>query len=129
MEAFEGHHFSAGTIILHQGARAEAAYLVEKGSVEVVQTVSGRELTIARLGPGAIFGEMALLEGRLHGSSVRAVEDCVCAVVPEKLFWRLLEEANPFIRAMLTQLSRSLARTTRQTADLQAMLGMGRAEE
>ena len=125
MDAFEGHGFSSGTVIVHEGTRADAAYVVEKGAVEVFRTVGGRELVIARLEAGAIFGEMALIERRKHSASVRAAEDCVCAVVTEKVFWKLLEAANPFIRALVLTLVKSLGATTRQAVDLQAMLGMG----
>src|SRR5690606_15245065 len=84
MDAFEGHSFSKGAVIVHEGTRADAAYVVEKGSVVVFRTVNGRELMIARLEKGAIFGEMALIERRKHKASVRAAEDCTCAVVTEK---------------------------------------------
>ncbi|MBU0726012.1 MAG: cyclic nucleotide-binding domain-containing protein [Alphaproteobacteria bacterium] len=129
MQAFEGHQFAAGTTIIHEGTRADAAFVLEKGIVEIYRSIGGQEMVIARLGPGAIFGEMALLERRTHNAGVRAVEDCVCAVVTEKLFWKLLDEANPFLRALLMQFSRNLGTTTRQATDLQAMLGMGRGED
>ena len=125
MDAFEGHSFSKGAVIVHEGTRADAVYVVEKGSVVVFREVKGRELLIARLEAGAIFGEMALIERRKHSASVRAAEDCVCAVVTEKVFWKLLEEANPFIRALVLTLVRSLGATTSQAIGLQSMLGMG----
>lgn len=125
MDAFEGHSFSKGAVIVHEGTRADAVYVVEKGSVVVFREVKGRELLIARLEKGAIFGEMALIERRKHSASVRAAEDCVCAVVTEKVFWKLLEEANPFIRALVLTLVRSLGATTSQAIGLQSMLGMG----
>ncbi len=74
MQAFEGHQFAAGTTIIHEGTRADAAFVLEKGVVEIYRSVGGREMAIARLGPGTIFGEMALLERRTHNAGVRAVE-------------------------------------------------------
>jgi CRP-like cAMP-binding protein len=52
--------------VIHEGTPADGAYLVLRGEVRIVR--DGRE--IARLGPGRLVGEVALLEKRLRTASV-----------------------------------------------------------
>lgn len=52
--------FGAGTFIFRENDPAEAAYLIQTGSVNIVQ---GGTKVIATLLPGRTFGEMALLRG------------------------------------------------------------------
>jgi CRP/FNR family transcriptional regulator, cyclic AMP receptor protein len=48
---------------------------VHSGTVKVVRSLSdGRRITLARLGPGSIFGELALFNGERRSASVIALE-------------------------------------------------------
>jgi CRP-like cAMP-binding protein len=66
--------FVKGTLLVRQGDPARGAYVVREGEVEAIVTLPGGEsLTVARLGPGGVFGEMALVELGICTASVRAV--------------------------------------------------------
>ncbi|HZN86312.1 MAG TPA: cyclic nucleotide-binding domain-containing protein [Burkholderiales bacterium] len=55
--------FTKGARLLQQGAASRGAYVVREGTAEAIVTLPGGEkLTVAKLGPGSVFGEMALLE-------------------------------------------------------------------
>lgn len=55
--------FTRGARLLKQGEASRGAYVVREGAAEaIVQLPGGEKLTVARLGPGSVFGEMALLE-------------------------------------------------------------------
>ncbi|MEZ5919665.1 MAG: cyclic nucleotide-binding domain-containing protein [Alphaproteobacteria bacterium] len=53
--------FYKGTTIIRQGDSAFRAYYIEDGRVEVRVEEDGISLKISELGPGDIFGEMALI--------------------------------------------------------------------
>jgi hypothetical protein len=65
----------AGTLLAEQGEPGEEMYLLLDGVLDVL--VDGKLL--AQLGPGAVMGERALLEGGLRTATLRAVSDCVVA--------------------------------------------------
>jgi CRP/FNR family transcriptional regulator len=53
----------ARTIIVRDGAPAEAAYIVLRGRVNLVRSADGtRDIILASLGPGEVFGEAAAIE-------------------------------------------------------------------
>lgn len=64
---------SPGTVIVTEGERGDACYLVRSGSVEVIQRHGSGERTIATLGAGSLFGEAALLTDSPRNATVRAV--------------------------------------------------------
>jgi hypothetical protein len=68
----------AGKTITEQGAEEDDVFLVLDGVVGV--EVDGEPL--AELGPGALLGERAILEGGKRTSTLRAITACKLAVVP-----------------------------------------------
>jgi len=66
---FVPHEAQPGERIIHRGDKADAAYFVSSGEVEVA--VSGRHI---RLGPGSFFGEMALISGQPRSADVTALD-------------------------------------------------------
>ena len=56
--------FSPGAQIFEEGDPAEAAYVVREGEVEIVKAIEGVDVTLAKLGPGEIFGEMGLVDDK-----------------------------------------------------------------
>lgn len=49
-------------------------YFVQTGRVEIVKIISNREKTLDILGPGDVFGEMAILEAEPRSASAIALE-------------------------------------------------------
>lgn len=66
-----GHEAPAGEVLVRQGTSGREVFVITAGSASV--RIDGHE--VARLGPGAIFGEIALLEHRPRTATVVAIED------------------------------------------------------
>ena len=65
--------FMAGSTLVRHGDAARGAYVVRQGTVEAEVTLPGGEkLVVAKLGPGSVFGEMALIELGTCTATVRA---------------------------------------------------------
>jgi CRP-like cAMP-binding protein len=66
--------FGEGQVIVREGDPGEALYLIKQGMVNVHTTRAGQQIQLAKLGPGACFGEVALLSGRPRTATVVAGE-------------------------------------------------------
>lgn len=54
--------FEDQAVILRQGVQNSALFYVDEGEVRIVSHQWGREIELARLGPGSVFGEMSMLD-------------------------------------------------------------------
>jgi CRP/FNR family transcriptional regulator len=67
-------------------------YLVKKGQVKLTRTsADGREIILDILGPGEIFGELALAGEKVRSHSAEAVRDALVCIIPRKVFENLLQ--------------------------------------
>ncbi len=83
---FQVRAFAAGSVIVEEGADADAAFLVTDGRCEVYRSVDGEKRTVRILGAGEIFGEMGLLTRAPRTATVAAIEDVtVMVITPEAL--------------------------------------------
>jgi CRP-like cAMP-binding protein len=109
---YDRKRFPAGELILHEGDLGQRAYLVETGLVEISRLRGDRRVVLGRVGPGGIFGELALIDGNARVADAKAITETVCLVVPGDVFREKLEKADPFIRAMLRIMARNIRTLT-----------------
>ncbi len=64
----------AEEVLIEQGEQGREAFLLARGVANVVRQDSSGPAVLASLGPGAVFGEMALVSRAPRGGSVVAVE-------------------------------------------------------
>lgn len=93
----------AGEIVFDQGDPGDALYIIDSGRVAVMRTQQGRTTTLAHLGKGETFGEMALLTERTRTASVITVEPVSLWKILREDFERLIE-ASPGLREAVTRL-------------------------
>jgi CRP/FNR family cyclic AMP-dependent transcriptional regulator len=61
---------------------SEVLFLLKQGRVQLYRiSPDGKKLIIATIGPGAIFGEMALIGQGMHNTFAEATEDCVLCIM------------------------------------------------
>ena len=93
--------FAKGTVIFEEGQSGRRAYLVDDGRVELDRLVDGKRMPFARVGPGGIFGEMAVIDGGPRTASAVAIENTTVTVISERVFRYKLKIADPFLRALI----------------------------
>jgi putative peptide zinc metalloprotease protein len=64
--------YQPGDTIVRQGDRGDRFYIVVDGQVDVIREEAGATTHLATLGPGEVFGEMALLNQAPRSATVRA---------------------------------------------------------
>lgn len=101
--------YQSGDIIFMEGDVGDATYLVQSGNVELIKRGSdGLFDTIATIGPGQVFGEVALLTDRPRAAGARAATDCLLIAVERGQLDAKLEKSDPFIRALFRILAQNL---------------------
>ncbi len=90
-------HYQAGMVICREGEYGDTFFAVLKGSVEVSINTEGYEsLTLAILGEGNIFGEMAALSGYARSATVAAKDDLSLIEIPAEVLKDLMKSSPSF---------------------------------
>jgi len=115
------------TSIFHAGDPADAVFVVASGRVKVVITSSdGKEFILTVLGPGQVFGEMALLESAPRSASVVTLSAVEVLVINRSDFQRLLDSNPRISQRLMAILSRRLRRANSKMESLAYMDVAGR---
>ena len=112
--------FPAGTRVFHEGDRSDACYIVREGSFRVTREHSdGRAITLATLGPGEVFGELAMLDGDTRSASAEALSDGELLALPatdvKGLLARHPEISVKLVAALVRRLREANERISRQS--------------
>ena len=112
--------FPAGTRVFHEGDSSDACYIVKEGSFRVTREHSdGRAITLATLGPGEIFGELAMLDGDNRSASAEALSDGELLALPandvRSLLARHPEIALKLVAGLVRRLRAANVRLSRQS--------------
>jgi CRP-like cAMP-binding protein len=108
--------FTVGAKLIEQDSLAQALYIIRDGNVAVTRRDSrGQEDKLARLGPGALVGEMSLIESDLASANVVADGDVEALVIPRKEFEQLLDENERLALHVYKAFCRSLSARLRKT--------------
>jgi CRP/FNR family transcriptional regulator len=81
----------------------EKLFILKKGRVRIFRQSEGRELTLAEIEPGMMFGEMALTAQRIRGSYAQAIEPSVLISMSRTDLEHIIEE-NPQVGTRLVHL-------------------------
>lgn len=74
------------TVVARQGGPADKFFIVVDGELEVTREETGSTETVATLGPGDLFGEMAILFDKPRGTSARATKPTKLLVLDSATF-------------------------------------------
>ena len=100
--------YKPGQEIVRQGDTGVGAFIIRSGKVDIVQDKGGKEIKLATLGPGDVFGEMALLDEFPRSASARAVEPTTALGIQRWHFRGILESHPQIALALLPMLTRRI---------------------
>ena len=66
---------TGGEYLFREGESADYGYVVKTGKIEIVKSGVDGEIILTELGPGSLFGEMALIDGSPRSAGARASQD------------------------------------------------------
>lgn len=102
-------HLAAGRDFFREGDAGDGVYVVKEGLVEISALV-GREArrVFSQLGPGEIFGEMAVVEQLPRSATVTAVKATTVFFIPRGEMLRLLQRSPALSFNVLQEISHRL---------------------
>src|SRR2546430_3502852 len=117
----------AGTTLFREGDPGRTMYVIRSGKVNICKRIGESEITLAMLGPGEFFGEMALLEGLPRSAGAVVVEDALLIELEQNAFATLVRRNSEIALRLMRRLSSRLREADRQIHALMSRSGAARA--
>jgi CRP-like cAMP-binding protein len=114
--------FDAGEFLMHQGDRADSAYVILEGDVEILVESSGGAFVVATQGPNSVIGEMAIICDAPRSASVRAKSAVRALRISGDVFLKLACESPQRALYVMRELSTRLAHENAANAALREQL-------
>jgi CRP/FNR family cyclic AMP-dependent transcriptional regulator len=108
--------FRPTEIVIEEGTKGTSAYIILSGAVEVIKRSGDKEIAVATLGEGQVFGEMGLIEDRPRSATVKALTELKVRGIDREHFNELLR-TKP---SVLIPIMKSLFERLRQVSDMLA---------
>lgn len=112
-----GKTFKKGEYLFREGDKADYAYMIYKGSVDINKSTGDKLQRISNLGESEFVGEMALISGGVRSASAVAAQDCECIRMDRESFENLLKENHLFAIQVVKMLSKRLHETDKALAE------------
>lgn len=110
---------SRGASVFREGDQGDQLYFIVSGKVKLGRTSpDGRESLVAILGPGELFGEMALFDPAPRSTAATAVSETRLAGLKNESLNALLRQRPEVSMQLLQALARRLRRTNDNLSDL-----------
>lgn len=95
-----------GEILLIEGERSEAVYVVEAGWLKSSKSsLNGREHVLRFIGVGETFNEMSILTDSSNATTITALEPSVLYVIRREAVLNLLDRYPPLARLIIRKLA------------------------
>ena len=103
--------YQKGQVIMIAGQTAALMYVVAEGRVEI----SIRGAVVERVGPGGVFGEMALIDQSPRSANAAAETDCALLAINRNVFLNLVKSDPTFCISLLAATAERVRNTAAGT--------------
>lgn len=93
--------FQMGEMIFKEGDEGHRAYVVQTGGVEIFKIKEGRKVVLGVVGPGGIFGEMALIDDMPRMANAAAMDVTTVILISRQMLEQKLAKADPFLKGLI----------------------------
>jgi len=104
-------------VIFFEGEPGEELYVILEGAVRITKVRDDKEVMLALLKAGDIFGEMALLEAKPRTASATAYGECKVLVINRDNFERMIVDQPQMIARLTTMLAERIWLIYKQLAN------------
>ncbi|WP_051711234.1 cyclic nucleotide-binding domain-containing protein [Andreprevotia chitinilytica] len=109
----------AGEVLFKEGSPAGYLGIVLQGKMRVEKrNDSGEARELYLMGPGKVFGEMAIVDQEPRSATLITIDECVLAVLSRDNFTRLCQDKPGIGVKLLLKISRVLSQRLRRMSGL-----------
>jgi CRP-like cAMP-binding protein len=105
----------AGEVLMEHGQQTDTMYLIESGLLAIRIDDRGEKLLLGRGAPGAVVGEIAMIEPGPASATVAAMEDTALLALSHDDFEKFRNDRPEAGNAMLQSISLDLVRRLRES--------------
>lgn len=105
-------HWDIGEVVFEEGDLGDRCFIIHSGRVKVLRRFpDGRRITLARLGPGEIFGELAIFSGERRSATIQAIQPTVAISLGQEEIMSILRSDAEAALAVAVSLADRLRAT------------------
>lgn len=105
-------------IVLRKGDPALQLFVIGTGRLKAISEAGeGRQAGLSIMGPGEVFGEIALLDGEPRSATITALERCELYIIGRNDFLHFLERSPKAAIELLRVLARRVRRLSERVED------------
>jgi CRP/FNR family cyclic AMP-dependent transcriptional regulator len=113
-----GKEFPKGTVLFREGETGKEMFVLQSGRVVITKTVRDTDKTLAVLGPGEFFGEMALISNKPRNATAVVEETARLLVIDPKTFEGMVRGNSEIAVRMIKKLAERLGEADAQIENL-----------
>ena len=107
--------YPKNSMIILEEEFGDIIFIILTGTVKITRVNDeGKEVILSLLGPGEIFGEMAILDGEARSANALAQEDCSLLAIQKSEFLSLLRKNFKISFALMGELAKRLRKSDQQ---------------
>ncbi len=100
LQAVGTQKFLANYVIFREGDSGDVAYVIHSGKVRLSRKVNGKEEMVAEMGPGAVFGELALIDNSKRAATATTAAETVCSTIDKAYIQQKIKEADKVVQVL-----------------------------
>lgn len=118
-------YFKKGQEIFRDGDSGQSMFIILKGYVEITKVLGDQKTVLAKLEPGSIFGEMAIISSQPRSATATATSDATLLEISREMFRSRIEEVPGWLRTFYEIIVERLRNATK-TQSILLTRGAGR---
>jgi CRP/FNR family transcriptional regulator, cyclic AMP receptor protein len=113
-----GKEFPKATVLFREGETGKEMYVLQAGQVVITKKVREEVKTLATLGPGEFFGEMALISNKPRNATATVADAARLLVIDPKTFEGMIRSNSEIAVRMIKKLAERLGEADSQIETL-----------
>ena len=112
---FKPRNYLKNSMIILEEEYGDLVFVVQTGTIKITRVNDeGKEVILALLGPGEIFGELAILDGEARSANALAQENCQLLAINKEDFLEILKNNFSISYNLMRELAKRLRKSDQQ---------------